>query len=294
MSLLLETGLPNLYHRGKVRDTYDLGDRLLIVATDRISAFDVILPNGIPDKGKVLTQLSAFWFERTAAVVPNHFIRLADGSAADELPFALPDEFKGRSMIVRKAQRVDVECVVRGYLSGSAWAEYQERGTIGGQPAPAGLKESQRLPEPLFTPTSKAEVGHDLPLTDAELVELVGEEVANILRVRSLAIYGFAAEYARERGLIIADTKFEFGRCDGEYIVIDEMLTPDSSRFWATADYVPGRPQHAFDKQYVRDWLNRSGWNHEPPPPVLPDDVVAATAERYREAFRRIVGRELA
>jgi len=292
MSLLLETALPNLYHRGKVRDTYDLGDRLLIVATDRISAFDVILPNGIPDKGKVLTQLSAFWFERTAAVVPNHFIRLADGSAADELPFVLPEEFKGRSMIVRKAKRVDVECVVRGYLSGSAWTEYREQGTIGGRPAPAGLKESDQLPEPLFTPTTKAEVGHDLPLGDAELVDLVGEEVANILRVRSLALYGFAAQYARERGLIIADTKFEFGRCDGEYIVIDEMLTPDSSRFWATADYAPGRPQHAFDKQYVRDWLNRSGWNHEPPPPVLPDDVVAATAERYREAFRRIVGRE--
>ncbi len=294
MSLLLETTLPNIYHRGKVRDSYDLGDRLLIVATDRISAFDVILPNGIPDKGKVLTQLSAFWFDHTASVVPNHVIRLADGSPADGLPFPLPEEFKGRSMIVRKAERVDVECVVRGYLSGSAWTEYRDQGTIGGMPAPAGLLESDQLPEPTFTPTTKAESGHDLPITQAELVAEVGAELAEILRVRSLAIYNYAAEYARQRGLIIADTKFEFGRADGEWIVIDEMLTPDSSRFWAVDDYEPGRPQHAFDKQFVRDWLNRSGWNHEPPPPVLPDDVVEATAERYREAFRRVTGRELA
>ncbi len=293
MSLLLETTLPNIYHRGKVRDSYDLGDRLLIVATDRISAFDVILPNGIPDKGRVLTQLSAFWFDHTASVVPNHVIRLADGSPADDLPFPLPEEFKGRSMIVRKAERVDIECVVRGYLSGSAWTEYRDPGPIGGMPAPAGLRESDQLPEPTFTPTTKAESGHDLPITQAELVAEVGAELADILRVRSLAIYNYAAEYARQRGLLIADTKFEFGRADGEWIVIDEMLTPDSSRFWAVDDYEPGRPQHAFDKQFVRDWLNRSGWNHEPPPPVLPDDVVEATAERYREAFRRVTGREL-
>jgi phosphoribosylaminoimidazole-succinocarboxamide synthase len=291
--VLLETSLPNLYARGKVRDTYDLGDRLLMVATDRISAFDVVLPTGIPDKGAVLTQLSAFWFERMAEVVPNHLIRLADGSPADDLPFELPPEMVGRSMVVRKAQRVDVECVVRGYMAGSGWVEYQEGGSVCGIPLPPGLRESEELPEPIFTPATKAASGHDINISYDEVAKIVGEEAASALQVRSLAIYRYAAEYARQRGLIIADTKLEFGWHDGELILIDELLTPDSSRFWAAADYGPGRPQFAFDKQYVRDWLIEIGFNRQPPAPELPAEVVAGTAERYREAFRRITGREL-
>ena len=307
MTVMMETSLPsakggsasggNLFARGKVRDAYDLGDRLLMVATDRISAFDVVLPVGIPDKGLVLTQLSAFWFEATAAVVPNHFLRLADGSAADALPFELPRQFLGRAMIVRKARRVDVECVVRGYLSGSGWAEYQESRSVCGIRLPAGLRESDELPEPIFTPTTKAETGHDMPLTHEEVEALVGREAANVLSVRSLALYRYGAAYARERGVIIADTKMEFGwvEVDGneELIVIDELLTPDSSRFWPADQYQPGRPQSSFDKQPVRDWLTASGWDKAPPAPALPPDVVEQTAERYREAFRRLTGREL-
>ncbi|HXH21572.1 MAG TPA: phosphoribosylaminoimidazolesuccinocarboxamide synthase [Dehalococcoidia bacterium] len=294
MTVLTETHLPNLLHRGKVRDTYDLGDgRLLMVATDRISAFDVVLPNGIPDKGAVLTQLSAFWFERTRDVVPNHFIRVADGTAADGLPFELPPDLRGRSMIVKKAQRLDVECVVRGYLAGSAWADYKETGRVFGIRMPPGLKESEALPEPLFTPTTKAEVGHDESISFSDLIQEIGPENATAVRLRSLALYKYAAMYARERGIIIADTKFEFGLLDGEPIVIDEMLTPDSSRFWPASEYEPGRPQHSFDKQFVRDWLTNSGWNREPPPPALPPDIVEKTAERYREAYRRLTGEDL-
>ncbi|GAG28995.1 unnamed protein product, partial [marine sediment metagenome] len=235
MPVLRETSLPNLYARGKVRDTYDLGDRLLMIATDRISAFDVVLPTGIPDKGAVLTQLSVFWFERMAEVIPNHFIRLADGSPADELPFDLPSEMVGRSMVVRKAQRVDVECVARGYLAGSGWVEYQESGSVCGIPLPPGLRESEELPEPIFTPATKAASGHDINISYEEVAGIVGEETANVLRTRSLAVYKYAVEYARQRGLIIADTKLEFGWHDGELILIDELLTPDSSRFWAAA-----------------------------------------------------------
>jgi phosphoribosylaminoimidazole-succinocarboxamide synthase len=294
MTVLTETNLANLMHRGKVRDTYDLGDgRLLMVATDRISAFDSILPNGIPEKGAVLTQLSAFWFEKTRDVVPNHFIRLADGSSADSLPFDLPPELRGRSMIVRKAERLDVECVVRGYLAGSAWAEYSATGRLFGVRMPAGMQESEALPEPLFTPTTKAEIGHDENISFSDLIQEIGPESATAVRLRSLALYKYAAAYARERGIIIADTKFEFGLVDGEAIVIDEMLTPDSSRFWPAAEYEPGRSQHSFDKQFVRDWLNASGWNHEPPPPRLPDDIVQKTSDRYREAFRRLTGEDL-
>jgi len=289
----MESPLPNRTYRGKVRDTYNLGDRLLIVATDRISAFDAILPTGIPDKGKVLSQMSAWWFERTAQVVPNHFIRLADGTAADELPFALPPELVGRSTIAHKARRVDVECVVRGYLSGSAWTEYQKYGTVNGVRMPKGMQESERFPEPLFTPTTKAEEGHDEPMTFSDLIQEVGPEPAQVLRLRSLALYNFAADYARERGIIIADTKFEFGWRNDELIVIDEILTPDSSRFWAVAGYQAGQPQPSFDKQYVRDWLTQSGWNKEPPAPELPDDVVRGTAERYREAYRLLTGLEV-
>jgi phosphoribosylaminoimidazole-succinocarboxamide synthase len=295
--VLIETHLPNLYARGKVRDTYDLGDRLLMVATDRISAFDVVLPNGIPDKGAVLTQLSAFWFEQTASVVPSHFIRLSDGTPADGLPFELPPEFIGRSMIVRKARRVDIECVVRGYLSGSGWAEYKESQSVCGIRLPPGLRESDELPEPVFTPATKAESGHDINVSYEQVIEMVGPKAASVLRLRSLALYKYAAQYARERGIIIADTKFEFGwvEVDGqeELIVIDEVLTPDSSRFWPADGYQPGGPQPSFDKQPVRDWLTASGWNKQPPAPVLPPEVVASTSERYREAYRRLTGREL-
>lgn len=292
-TVLLQSPLPNPWHRGKVRDTYDLGDRLLIVATDRISAFDVVLPNGIPDKGAVLTQLSAFWFEKIEPVVPTHFIRLADGTAADGLPFVLPPELVGRAMIVRKAQRVDVECVVRGYLAGSAWAEYRRTGRVCGIPLPEGLREAEQLPEPIFTPTTKAESGHDQPLTYAELVQLVGPDAANVLKLRSLAIYRFAWQYALERGIIIADTKFEFGWHEGELILIDEVLTPDSSRFWPLDGYEPGHSQPSYDKQPVRDWLEASGWNKQPPAPPLPPEVVADTATRYRRAFALLTGREM-
>ena len=292
--VLLDSPLPNRTHRGKVRDTYDLGDgRLLIVATDRISAFDVVLPNGIPDKGAVLTQMSAFWFQMTRDVVPNHFLRLADGSDADELPFELPPALLGRSMIVRRAERLDVECIARGYLAGSAWAEYRETGRVCGMTMPAGMAESEAFPEPLFTPTTKAEVGHDQNMSAHQLVELVGQEVANAIRLRTLAIYKYAAQYAGERGIIIADTKLEFGIVDGEPIVIDELLTPDSSRFWPADQYKTGRSQPSFDKQFVRDWLTQLGWNREPPPPELPPDIVEKTSERYHEAYRRLTGREL-
>jgi phosphoribosylaminoimidazole-succinocarboxamide synthase len=293
MPVLIDSPLPDRTYRGKVRDTYDLGDRLLIVATDRISAFDAILPTGIPDKGKVLSQMSAWWFQHSAGVVPNHFIRLADGTAADRLPFELPPDLIGRSTIARKARRVDVECIVRGYISGSAWVEYDKYGTINGVRMPKDLRESDRLPEPMFTPTTKAAEGHDEPMTLSDLMQEVGPEAAQVLRVRSLALYNFAAEHARKRGIIIADTKFEFGWLGDELIVIDEILTPDSSRFWAVADYEPGRPQAAFDKQYVRDWLLKSGWNREPPAPELPEDVVRGTSERYREAFRLLTGLEV-
>ena len=293
MSLLIESPLPNRTYRGKVRDTYDLGDRLLIVATDRISAFDAILPTGIPDKGKVLTQMSAWWFERTSEVVPNHFIRLADGTAADELPFELPRDMIGRTTIGRKAQRVDVECIVRGYLAGSAWAEYEKWGTVNGVRLEKGMRESEQLFEPMFTPTTKAEEGHDEPMTLSDLMQEVGPEAAQVLQLRSLALYRFAADYARERGIIIADTKFEFGWLDNELIVIDEILTPDSSRFWDAETYRPGESQPSFDKQYVRDWLANSGWNKEPPPPELPPDVVRGTSERYAEAYRRLTGQEV-
>jgi len=295
MAVLVETALPNapLFHRGKVRDTYDLGDRLLMVATDRISAFDVVLPNGIPDKGAVLTQLSAFWFELTGDIVPNHFLRLVDSTEIEGVPFPIPPDLLGRSMLVPKARRVDVECVARGYLSGSGWQEYRETGKVCGIRLPPGLRESEELPEPIFTPATKAASGHDINISFEETVELVGAKAADVLRIRTLAVYRFVRDYARERGLIIADTKLEFGWLGDELTVIDELCTPDSSRFWPADGYEPGRSQPSFDKQPVRDWLIASGWNKEPPPPVLPAEVVEGTAERYREAFRRLTGREL-
>ena len=293
MSVLIDSPLPNRTYRGKVRDTYDLGDRMLIVATDRLSAFDAILPTGIADKGKVLSQMSAWWFQRTSQVVPNHFIRLADGTAADELPFVLPPELIGRTTIAHKAKRIDVECIVRGFMAGTAWEEYKKYGTVNGIRMEKGITEGEQLFEPMFTPTTKAEEGHDEPMTLSDLMQEVGPETTQVLKLRSLALYNFAAAYARERGIIIADTKFEFGFFEDELIVIDEILTPDSSRFWDVNDYKTGRSQPSFDKQYVRDWLTQSGWDKEPPAPELPADIAAGTSERYKEAYRRLTGQEV-
>ncbi len=299
-SVLINADLPlPLFIRGKVRDTYTLGDLLLIVATDRISAFDSVLPCGIPDKGSVLNQLSAFWFKKTEGLVPNHLVEAVDDvSRLDSyLPtgsrFAYPSYLAGRSMIVKKVQRLPIECVVRGYLSGSAWAEYKQHGTVFGLPAAEGLRESQELPRPLFTPTTKAETGHDLPLSVDEIKKLVGETLAEEIEERSIAVYGYAREYARARGFIIADTKMEFGLDDGKLILIDELLTPDSSRFWDVELYKIGQPQDSYDKQPVRDWLENSGWDKEPPAPMLPPEVIEATTRRYREAYERLADRKL-
>ncbi|MBM4445776.1 MAG: phosphoribosylaminoimidazolesuccinocarboxamide synthase [Chloroflexi bacterium] len=289
-------GLP-LFCRGKVRDTYALGDKLLIISTDRLSAFDVVLPDPIPDKGRVLNQLSCFWFEKTSQVMPNHLVAAVDATNSFKRYFpsenTLPDYLIGRSMITLKAERVPVECVVRGYLSGSAWAEYKEAGTISGMSAPKGLQESQELPKPIFTPTTKAETGHDEPLKKQELENLVGKSTAGELEEKSLAVYHYARDYARGRDIIIADTKLEFGFVDGKLILIDELLTPDSSRFWDAAQYTVGRSQPSLDKQPVRDWLVAAGWNKEPPAPMLPPKVIEATTRRYVEAYQRLTGRTL-
>ena len=296
--VLLETNLPNsLFCRGKVRDTYDLGERLLIVATDRISAFDVVLPCGIPDKGKVLNLLSAFWFKKTAHLIANHLIEVVEHAhqLAPYCPsnYSYPSWLVQRSMVVRKAERIPVECVVRGYLAGSAWEEYTRKGTVNGIPQPSGLKECQRLPQPLFTPTTKAEGGHDQLLTQERLRQLVGESISEEIEEKSLEIYSFATKYALTKGIIIADTKIEFGLIEGKVVLIDELLTPDSSRFWDAESYEAGHSQPSFDKQLVRDWLVASGWNKEPPAPILPEDIIQQTAERYREAYRRLTGKGL-
>ena len=303
MPVLIETDLPNLYYRGKVRDTYELSDdRFLLVATDRISAFDVVLPAGIPDKGTVLNQLSVFWFERTGHIVPNHMIEPVDdvgwlnsnyGEKVCSGYYSFPEYLARRSMVVKKAERIDVECVVRGYISGSAWTEYLDSGSICGIKLPSGLSESEQLPEPIFTPTTKAETGHDEPITLDEMKEQVGEALTKAIIDKSMAVYDYAAQYARSRGIIIADTKMEFGMVNGELILIDELLTPDSSRFWDVETYSPGKSQPSFDKQPLRDWLSSSGWNKEPPAPELPPEVVQGTADRYREAYSRITGKEL-
>jgi phosphoribosylaminoimidazole-succinocarboxamide synthase len=286
-----------LFGKGKVRDTYIAGDKLLIVATDRISAFDSVLPTAIPDKGIVLNQISAFWFGKTYHVVHNHMIESIESNRA-LLKYAqgrrpLPQMLMGRSMAVLKAERIPVECVVRGYIAGSAWLEYKKSGTINGQKAPKGLKESQELPEPLFTPTTKAEKGHDLPISSKQLADLVGNKTASKLEEKSIALYNYAREFASGRGIIIADTKFEFGFYDKEIILIDEALTPDSSRFWDADQYKPGHSQPNYDKQHVRDWLTAEGWNHKPPAPALPPDVVNATTERYNDAYFLLTGRKL-
>ncbi len=292
MKVLKETQFAGLVPsaRGKVRDIYDLGDRLLIVATDRLSAFDVILPTPIPDKGRVLTQLSLFWFDLLKDVVPNHVLSATDFPA----PFdKFKDELAGRSMIVRKTQPLPIECVVRGYLSGSAWKDYRATGKICGIALPAGLRESDRLPEPIFTPATKAATGHDENIPFEQAAAVIGKELAEKVRAVSLEIYRRAAAYAEPRGVILADTKFEFGLLNNGLIWIDEALTPDSSRFWPAAQYNPGGPQPSFDKQFVRDYLERIHWPKTPPGPELPAEVVAATRAKYREVFRILAGREL-
>jgi len=280
---------PRLRARGKVRDVYDAGeDRLLLVATDRISAFDVVLPDPIPDKGRVLTGLSSFWFDRTADLVPHHVVSM--DMADFPPPFAGVPALAGRAMLVRKAKVVLMECVARGYLSGSGWAQYRATGAVCGVPLPGGLVESDRLPEPIFTPTSKAEVGHDLPLTPEEAVDLVGKGLFERLKELTLGIYERLADTVASRGIVVADTKLEFGFADGELVLIDEVGTPDSSRFWPADVYAPGRPQASFDKQFVRDWLDRSGWDREPPTPSLAPEVIEGTTARYVEAYERITG----
>ena len=283
------------FKRGKVRDIYDLGDRLLVVATDRLSAFDVILPDGIPNKGRVLTQISAFWFHRLMDVVPHHVVS-ADIDDFPEPFRSRPDLFAGRSMLVRKAAPVTVECVVRGYITGSGWNDYRKSGAICGIRLPAGLRESEKLPQPIFTPTTKAEVGlHDENITFAEVIGLVGKENADRLRDLSIRLYSEGAAYARTRGMIIADTKFEFGLDpEGRLIWIDEALTPDSSRFWPLESYTPGGSQPSFDKQFVRDYLLGLNWDKRPPAPQLPPHVINTTARKYEEALERITGQRLA
>jgi phosphoribosylaminoimidazole-succinocarboxamide synthase len=293
-SPLLESKIPDakLWRRGKVRDVYDLGDRLLIVATDRISAFDVILPTGIPDKGVVLTQISLFWFQLLEDVVPNHVIT----SNVDEYDAALRphrDQLEGRSMIVKKTEPLPVEAVVRGYITGSGWKEYKAKGSVCGISLPAGLRESDRLEPAIFTPSTKADVGHDENISFAEVEKTIGPERAAQVRDVTLRIYDRARAHAESRGIILADTKFEFGLVDGKLIWIDEALTPDSSRFWPQAEYAPGRSQPSFDKQYVRDYLEGLHWDKKPPAPALPADVVARTREKYRESYVRLTGREL-
>ncbi len=298
--MIIETPMPGRMHRGKVRDTYDLGEgRLLMVATDRISAFDVVLPTGIPDKGLVLNRISNFWFDKTSHIVPNHLICLADSPdaagylAGSSLSGPVPAEVARQAMVVKRAERIDIECIVRGYITGSAWSEYRRSGTVQGMEMPAGLLEGQRFPELLFTPTTKAEEGHDENMTRQQVIDMVGTEMAAKLEETSKAVFGFADEFASQRGIILADTKMEFGLLDGELILIDELLTPDSSRFWDAEGYSPGRSQPNFDKQFVRDWLDEQGWDHEPPAPELPEEVTSRTTERYREAYVRLTGQEL-
>jgi phosphoribosylaminoimidazole-succinocarboxamide synthase len=292
--ILLQTDFPdlNLYARGKVRDLYALDGQLLFVATDRISAFDYVLGTGIPEKGRVLTQLSLFWFDFLKKIVQNHLIT----ANVDEYPQALrkhADALRGRSMLVKKAEMIDIECVARGYLSGSGWKEYQKTGAVCGIKLPAGLKESDKLPEPIFTPATKAVTGHDENISFEEMVKHTGRELAEQLRDLTLKIYSTAADYAAGKGIIIADTKFEFGRTAEGIVLADEVLTPDSSRFWPADIYQSGRAQESYDKQFVRDYLEEIKWNKQPPAPSLPDDVARKTSEKYIQAYKTVAGREL-
>jgi phosphoribosylaminoimidazole-succinocarboxamide synthase len=291
---LLNLDLPGIrkIKSGKVREVFDLGDSLLFVATDRISAFDCVMPNGIPRKGEVLTQMSHFWFEQTAGFQPNHLLAQAD----DPLPAALQPhaaQLARRSMIVKKSEPLAIECVVRGYLAGSGWNEYRKQQTVCGIPLPAGLVESSELPEPIFTPATKAETGHDENIPFAEALKIVGADIAEQARAASLRLYTFARDYARQRGILIADTKFEFGLFDGKLILIDEVLTPDSSRFWPADQYAPGRSQPSYDKQFVRDYLLTLDWDKTPPAPMLPAEVVAKTQAKYFEAYEKLTGKRL-
>jgi phosphoribosylaminoimidazole-succinocarboxamide synthase len=278
--------------QGKVRDIYQIGEHLLIVATDRLSAFDVVLPDGIPEKGKVLNLLSVFWFEKFSKVTPNHLIT----AQVNEFPAVLAPYYeiiKDRAMLCCTAKPLPVECVVRGYLAGSGWNDYQKTGTVCGIKLPQGLQQAEKLPEPIFTPATKSQTGHDENISFEEMKNLVGEELAQKVRRISIEIYQAASEYARQRGIIIADTKFEFGIYDGKLMLIDELLTPDSSRFWSEKDYRVGVSPPSFDKQFVRDYLDSTGWNRQPPAPHLPPEVIAGTTARYRDAFRMLTGREL-
>jgi phosphoribosylaminoimidazole-succinocarboxamide synthase len=299
MQLTTDLPLP-LFVRGKVRDTYDLGNYLLIVATDRLSAFDVVLPCGIPDKGKILNQISAYWFEQTKHIIPNHVVEVVNEvKVLDKyLPlkkrFAYPEYLAKRSMVVKKLKRLPIECVARGYLAGSAWLEYKETGKLlWADNLPKGLGESEELPEPLFTPTTKAEAGHDEPITLAKVKQMVGDAIGKRICEKTLAIYNFAYKQALAKGIIIADTKLEFGLDNGKLTLIDELLTPDSSRFWDVKLYKVGQSQPSYDKQPVRDWLTKSGWNKEPPAPMLPDKVIESTSRIYRTAYERLTGKKL-
>ena len=294
--MIIETPLPDRLYQGKVRDTFDLGGGLLLmVATDRVSAFDVVLPTGIPDKGVVLNRLSAYWFDKTAHLAPNHLVCLAD--SADAASYlgngGVPVEVARQAMVVKRAERIDIECIVRGYITGSAWSEYRRQGTVSGMPMESGLVEGQAFPEPLFTPTTKAEEGHDQNMSRQEVLDMVGADMARQLEDTSKAVYRYAHDIARDQGIILADTKMEFGLLDGRLILIDELLTPDSSRFWDASGYAPGRSQPNFDKQFVRDWLDSQGWDHEPPAPELPAEIVSKTTERYRQAYQRLTGAAL-
>jgi len=281
-----------VFIRGKVRDVYDLGDRLLIVVTDRISAFDVVFPNLIPDKGRVLNSISEFWFNYTSDVIGNHMVTTDVSMYPEELS-QFKDELQGRSMLVKKVDMIPVECIVRGYLEGSGLKEYNKTGSICGIKLPEGMKQADRLPEPIFTPSTKAQEGHDQNVTFEQLVDIIGSDLANRLRDYSLKLYNKASRHAEGRGLILADTKFEFGILDGKLVVADEIFTPDSSRFWAMDEYEPGRPQKSFDKQYLRDYLESIAWDKNPPAPVLPDHVVEKTRKKYLEAYERITGKKL-
>lgn len=294
MENLLQTDLPGLkpFSRGKVRDIYEVGENVLMVTTDRISAFDVVLPTGIPRKGEALTQISRFWFEKTRDIAPNHLIT----ANVDEMPAevrAHADVLRGRSMLVKKGGVYPVECIVRGYLAGSGWKDYRKGGAICGIKLPPGLREADMLEQPIFTPTTKAEEGHDMPMTFDEACNTVGHETAENMRDKSIEIYSAAREYAKSRGIIICDTKFEWAEVDGELTLVDELLTPDSSRFWPVDKWRPGRSQESFDKQFVRDYLEGIGWNKRPPAPELPQEVARKTSEKYQEAYRLLTGESL-
>ncbi len=297
---IYESALPGLLNRGKIRDIYDIGDGLLLmIATDRISAFDVIMPDPIPGKGVILTQMSTFWFDLLKDVVPNHMVGVvSDTEAIKHVPrtgalAALPDGYERRSTVIKRAERVEMECVVRNYITGTAWAEYRRSGTMNGAPMPAGLREAERFPEPVFTPSTKAEEGHDVALTRKEGENLVGVDLYQTLEEKSIQVFAAAHGHAEAQGMILADTKFEFGFIDGELTLIDEVLTPDSSRFWDVNDWKPGTAPPAYDKQYLRNWLETQDWDKTPPAPSLPPDVVAQTQERYLSAYRRLTGKSL-